>query len=100
MKFFNKKEYNFRLLFNKNFLKKVVFKSLLANFYLKKKEKIFFFKYFIKFNKFSSISYYRNYCLIIIDLVQFFVNLRCQGIRLKLFHLLGLSEVCVSLLFK
>lgn len=73
---------------------------MLANFFLQKSEKIFFFKYFIRFNKISSISYYRNYCLIIIDPVLFFADLRCQGIKLKLFHLLDLLEVCVSLLFR
>lgn len=47
----------------------------------------------------SSVSYYRNYCLIIIDHVLFFVILRCQGIKLKLFHLLVLLEVCENHLF-
>lgn len=35
-----------------------------------------------------------------IDLIVFFVSLRCLGTKVKLFHLLVLFVVCVKLLFK
>jgi hypothetical protein len=57
-------EYNNRLMYSKTFLRKTILKSILANFFIAKKYKFFCFNLFVKFNKFSSISYFRNYCLI------------------------------------
>ena len=41
MCYFNKKEYNYRFNFKKCNLKKIVYKSLLANFYFNKTFKIY-----------------------------------------------------------
>lgn len=61
---FNKKEYYNRLIFKKIEIKKLILKTCLANKFLNKNLKFFLFKNFLNFNKYSSISYYRNYCLI------------------------------------
>jgi len=61
---FNKKEFLNRLFFKKVELKKIIYKSLLANSFLEKKIKIYLYTIFLKFDKRSSISYFRNFCLI------------------------------------
>lgn len=64
MTFFNKKEYRNRLFYKKAEIKKILYKSLLANAFLNKNFKIYWFKIFIRFNKKQSISFYRNFCLV------------------------------------
>lgn len=64
MNFYNIKEYNNRLLYSRKEIYKIIYKSILANTFVNKSIKIFCYKLFIKSSKFSSISYYRNFCII------------------------------------
>lgn len=61
---FNKKEYKNRFLYNKVEIRKLILKSLLANFSLEEEIKYFLQKHFVSFTKHSSITFYRNRCLI------------------------------------
>jgi len=58
------KEFNSRNLYKKCWLKKLVYRAALANWYLDWDVKFYFHHQFLKFNKQSSISFYRNKCLI------------------------------------
>lgn len=62
--FFNKKEYFNRFFFVKTENRKLVLKSLIASCFFRRNLKFFFQIKFLKFNKFTSISFYKNRCLV------------------------------------